>query len=40
MRFSIKPFGRVPPVTRMWTELPSVRAYYAFFKENEWRFES
>ncbi len=29
----------VPPVTRAWTELSSVRAYYAFFKENEWRFE-
>lgn len=29
-----------PPEVRKWTELESVRAYYDFFKENEWRFEN
>nr|MBQ8890460.1 AAA family ATPase [Clostridia bacterium] len=28
-----------PPEVRRWTELESVRAYYDFFKENEWKFE-
>lgn len=29
----------VPPAAKKWTELPSVQAYYSFFKENEWKFE-
>ena len=28
-----------PPEKRNWTELESVRVFYDFFKENEWRFE-
>ena len=28
-----------PPVTRKWTDLESVRAYYDFFKENMYKFE-
>jgi hypothetical protein len=29
-----------PPEQKKWTELDSVRAYYDFFKENEWKFEN
>lgn len=28
----------VPPQTKPWTELEAVRAYYDFFRENEWKF--
>lgn len=28
-----------PPETKSWTELESVRTYFDFFKENEWKFE-
>lgn len=28
-----------PPRAKRWTELESVRAYYNFFKENEWKFD-
>ena len=28
-----------PPQKRKWTELESVRVYFDFFKENEWKFE-
>lgn len=27
-----------PPEVKRWTELDSVRAYFEFFKENEWKF--
>lgn len=29
----------IPPRTKEWTELESVRTYFRFFKENEWKFE-
>lgn len=29
-----------PVKSRSWTELESVRAYYEFFKENEWKFNT
>ena len=29
----------VPPETKAWYELDSVRVYFDFFKENEWKFE-
>lgn len=28
-----------PPETRHWTELESVKTYFEFFKENEWKFD-
>ena len=28
-----------PPERKKWTELESVRTYFEFFKENEWRFD-
>ena len=28
-----------PPEKKSWTELESVKAYYEFFKENEWKFK-
>jgi len=29
----------IPPKTKQWIELESVRTYYEFFKENEWKFD-
>ena len=29
----------VPPRESKWTELPSVKVYYDFFRENEWKFQ-
>ncbi len=30
----------IPPDTKAWYELESVKTYFDFFKENEWRFEN
>ena len=36
---SIYDIDATPPDLKSWTELDSVKAYYTFFKENEWKFE-
>lgn len=35
---SVYDIDAVPPEVKRWTELESVRTYFEFFKENEWKF--
>jgi len=38
-RASVYDIDVVPPKTRKWTELESVRTYFEFFRDNEWKFD-